>query len=137
MAGRGLVAATVVAAVAAAVVVGLRSHGGGRPPTARQSPFAPPVVAAPSPARPLTPRALSPAAASSRDDRPHHYEYVFPDGGVDVYDADRRWSLVERISLPDARDYHGVAASPRRHMLFLSVGGNGGSSGHGALIAFD
>jgi len=65
----------------------------------------------------------------------HHYEYVFPDRGMDVYDLDHGFRLVERWSIPEAHGYRGVAVSPATRMLYLSVGGNGGSSGHGSLIA--
>jgi DNA-binding beta-propeller fold protein YncE len=67
----------------------------------------------------------------------HHYEYVFPDRGIDVYDLDHHFRLVARWSVPVLHSLRGVAASPRTHMLYASVGGNGGSSGTGAVVAYD
>ena len=67
----------------------------------------------------------------------HHYEYVFPDRGIDVYDIDHGHRLVARWSVPDAHALRGVAASPRTGRLYFSVGGNGGESGTGALVAYD
>ena len=67
----------------------------------------------------------------------HHYEYVFPDRGVAVYDIDHGHRLVAHWSVPDAHSLRGVAVSPRTGTLYFSVGGNGGSSGDGALVAYD
>jgi DNA-binding beta-propeller fold protein YncE len=66
----------------------------------------------------------------------HRYEYVFPDRGLDVYDIDDDFRLVESFVIPEAHGYRGIAVSPKTGMLYLSVGGNGGSSGDGSLIAF-
>ncbi len=65
------------------------------------------------------------------------YEYVFPDGEIDVFEAHPPFRLVERISVPAAHSLRGVAVSPVTHTLYLSVGGNGGASGNGALVAYD
>ena len=65
------------------------------------------------------------------------YEYVFPDRHVAVYTVGRRPRLVERLLVPEAHGLRGVAVSPRTATLYLSVGGNGGSSGSGSLIALD
>jgi DNA-binding beta-propeller fold protein YncE len=67
----------------------------------------------------------------------HHYEYVFPDRQVVVYDIDHGGRQVARWELPQAHSLRGVAASPRTRTLYFSVGGNGGSSGHGAVFAYD
>src|SRR5947209_16526810 len=44
----------------------------------------------------------------------HHYEYVFPDGGMYVYDMDNGHKLVKMISLATA-GVRGVVASPVTH----------------------
>ena len=67
----------------------------------------------------------------------HHYEYVFPDRELDVYDLDRGFRLVERRRIPEAHALRGVAVSPRTRRLYFSVGGNGGTSGTGSLVAYD
>jgi DNA-binding beta-propeller fold protein YncE len=67
----------------------------------------------------------------------HHYEYVFPDGAIYVYDMDRRQRLVERVNLPAAKGIRGVAASPSTHILYVSYGGDGGGNGSGSLLAYD
>lgn len=77
----------------------------------------------------------APRLASGRST--HHYEYVFPDGSVYVYDIDAGQRLVQRISLPMARGIRGVVASPATHTLYVSYGGDGGSNGSGSLLAYD
>ena len=67
----------------------------------------------------------------------HRYEYVLPDREVDVYDAAPPFRLVGRWRLPQAHALRGVAPSPATGRLYLSVGGNGGSSGTGSVIAYD
>jgi DNA-binding beta-propeller fold protein YncE len=67
----------------------------------------------------------------------HHYEYVVPDRQIAVYDIDQGHRLVARWSVPEAHALRGVAVSPSTRMLYLSVGGNGGRSGTGALLAYD
>ena len=67
----------------------------------------------------------------------HRYEYVFPDRGIDVYDLDHGFRLVARWRVPEAHALRGVAVSPRTRRLYFSVGGNGGSSGTGTLVAYD
>jgi DNA-binding beta-propeller fold protein YncE len=66
-----------------------------------------------------------------------HYEYVFPDRHAYVYDIDHGQRLVAHWTIPDAHSLRGVAVSPRTGMLYFSVGGNGGSSGNGAVVAYD
>lgn len=67
----------------------------------------------------------------------HRYEYVLPDRSIDVFDARPPFRLVERISVPESHSLRGVAVSPRTGMLYVSIGGNGGSSGNGGILAFD
>jgi DNA-binding beta-propeller fold protein YncE len=66
-----------------------------------------------------------------------HYEYVFPDGSMSVYDIDHGHRLVQQVSLPTTAGVRGVAASPRTHLLYLSYGGDGGSHGNGSLLAYN
>jgi DNA-binding beta-propeller fold protein YncE len=67
----------------------------------------------------------------------HHYEYVFPDGSMYVYDMDNGHALVKKVSLPTAAGVRGVAASPVTHMLYVSYGGDGGGNGNGSLLKYD
>jgi DNA-binding beta-propeller fold protein YncE len=67
----------------------------------------------------------------------HRYEYVFPDGELDVYTAAPPFRLVERVRVPQLHSLRGVAVSPSTATLYASVGGNGGSSGNGAVVAYD
>jgi hypothetical protein len=117
-------------AVAAAAAFGATACGSHRGPPA--APFWPQRVASAGPIRELLRTAAAPGAPGL-----HRYEYVFPDRALDVYDIDRGHRLVARWSVPDAHSLRGVAVSPRTGRLYLSVGGNGGSSGAGALVAID
>jgi hypothetical protein len=67
----------------------------------------------------------------------HHYEYVFPDREVDVYDLDHGFRLVAHWHVEEAHALRGVAVSPSTQRLYFSVGGNGGSSGKGSIVAYD
>ena len=67
----------------------------------------------------------------------HRYEYVFPDREIDVFQARPPFRRVERVRVPLLHSLRGVAVSPRTGTLYASVGGNGGSSGTGALVAYD
>jgi hypothetical protein len=84
-----------------------------------------------------TPRQADAAAIAAGDPRVHHYEYVFPDGAMYVYDIDAHFRLVRRVSLPMARGIRGVVASPRTHRLYISYGGDGGGNGDGSLLCYD
>src|SRR5207248_8950619 len=67
-----------------------------------------------------------------------HYEYVFPDGEMDVFDMDNNHTLVKHISLPQTmRGVRGVVASQTTHMLYISYGGDGGSNGNGSMLKYD
>ncbi len=78
------------------------------------------------------------ATGRPADTRPlHHYEYVFPDGAMYVYDMDARQKLLQRVALPVAKGIRGVVASPPTHTLFISYGGDGGSNGTGSLLAYN
>jgi DNA-binding beta-propeller fold protein YncE len=67
----------------------------------------------------------------------HRYEYVFPDRHAYVYDIDHGHRLVAQWAIPAAHSLRGVAFSVRTGRLYFSVGGNGGSSGNGGLVAYD
>ena len=54
-----------------------------------------------------------------------HYEYVFPDGEMDVYDMDNNFALVKKVSLPTTAGTRGVVFSPVTHMLYVSYGNDG------------
>jgi len=86
---------------------------------------------------PLTPPASTSSPASTVGGTIHHYEYVFPDGSMYVYDMDNGHALVKKVSLPTAAGVRGVAASPATHMLYVSYGGDGGGNGNGSLLKYD
>ena len=66
-----------------------------------------------------------------------HYEYVFPDGSMYIYDMDNGQRLVKSVSLPTTRGVRGVVANPATHMLYVSYGGDGGVNGNGSLLKYD
>jgi DNA-binding beta-propeller fold protein YncE len=66
-----------------------------------------------------------------------HFEYVFPDGQMFVYDIDHRFRLVKRVALPTDDGVRGVASNPRAGVLYVSHGGDGGGNGTGSLLAFN
>jgi DNA-binding beta-propeller fold protein YncE len=61
--------------------------------------------------------------------RLHHYEYVFPDGSIDVYDTDNRGALVKQVSVPTSAGVRGAVASAVTGMLYISYGSDRGSGG--------
>jgi len=67
----------------------------------------------------------------------HHYEYVFPDGGMYVYDMDNGHALIKTSSLPTMAGVRGIVASPVTHMLYVSYGGDGGGNGNGSLLEYN
>jgi DNA-binding beta-propeller fold protein YncE len=67
----------------------------------------------------------------------HRYEYVFPDRRIDIFEARPPFTLVERVRVDALHSLRGVAVDPRTATLYASVGGNGGASGRGGLLAFD
>ena len=56
---------------------------------------------------------------------------------MDVYDIDRGFRLVERVSIPEAHPIRGVVVSPQTNALFITVGGRGGETGTGSLLRLD
>jgi hypothetical protein len=99
------------------------------------------------PHAPFWPRSVSPSgdvrvlsrAVGAAPGAPgfHRFEYVFPDREIDVFDAEPPFRNVERVRVPDLHSIRGVAVSPSTATLYATVGGNGGSSGTGALLAYD
>ncbi len=82
----------------------------------------------------LTPLGFKGRAFSSQT---NHYEYVFPDGNMYVYDMDNSFSLVKHITIPVAKGIRGVAVGVSTHMLYISYGGDGGPNGNGSMLEFD
>jgi len=66
-----------------------------------------------------------------------HYEYVFPDGRMYVYDMDNGHRLVKSINLPTRAGVRGVVVGLATHMLYVSYGSDGGGNGNGSLLKYD
>lgn len=79
-------------------------------------------------------RSSSPTATSSTG-AIHHYEYVFPDGSMDVYDMDQGQALIQKVDLPTTAGVRGMASSPHDHMLYISYGSDSGAGG--SLLKYD
>jgi DNA-binding beta-propeller fold protein YncE len=84
-----------------------------------------------------------PAPSVGRDPRtagsmPGHYEYVFPNGCIRIYDIDDAHTLIRSIPLPETErsNVKGVAAHAPTGMLYVSFGGDGGKNGNGSLLKF-
>jgi DNA-binding beta-propeller fold protein YncE len=69
----------------------------------------------------------------------HHYEYVFPVGGMYVYDMDEGQKLVQEVhGLPDTDGVRGVMVNPATHVLYISHGSDGPAENtNGWLLAYD
>ena len=68
-----------------------------------------------------------------------HYEYVFPDEHMVVYDMDHGHQIVEQRDFPGLWGIRGVAVDPASHALFISHGLDGGDGGRktGSLLKYD
>ena len=79
------------------------------------------------------------ASASARRSAVHHYEYVFAEGSMYVYDMDAAQRLVTHVQLhiTCALGFRGAVPSPPTHMLYVSYGGDGGFNGNGSMLAYD
>ena len=66
-----------------------------------------------------------------------HYFYVMPDQAIYVYDIDDNFQLVKTISLPQLRAIRGGQVAINSHMLYISFGGSGGTTGNGSLLKYD
>ncbi|MFI5252144.1 MAG: T9SS type A sorting domain-containing protein [Bacteroidota bacterium] len=67
----------------------------------------------------------------------HHYEYVFTDGWMNVYNIDSGFVPVKSISVPTSQGTRGIAASPKDGMLYISYRGDGGYRGNGSLLQYN
>jgi hypothetical protein len=66
-----------------------------------------------------------------------HYEYVFLDGSMAVYDVDKSFKLLKTISLPQTESgVRGVTVAPSSHLLFIIYGGDGNGY-NGSVLAYD
>lgn len=78
----------------------------------------------------------SPAVLTAHSPATRHFEYVVAGGAVYVYSIDRANRLVQKISLPQiGSSIHGVVASPRTGMLYISYGSQRPPGG--SLLAYD
>src|SRR6516164_459209 len=59
----------------------------------------------------------------------HHYEYVFPDKSIYVYNMDNRGVLVKHVSVPTSAGVRGTVASAVTGMLYISYGSDRSSGG--------
>jgi hypothetical protein len=59
----------------------------------------------------------------------HHYEYVFPDSSIYIYDTDNRGALVKHVSVPTSAGVRGAVASAVTGMLYISYGSDRRSGG--------
>ncbi len=92
----------------------------------------PDATACPAPQQGTTTTTTLPSAAVV------HYEYVFPDGALSVYDADHGHQLVKSVTLSQARGIRGVVAHAATHSLYISYGGDGnGQNGTPTLLKYD
>jgi hypothetical protein len=68
----------------------------------------------------------------------NHYEYVFTDGTLYVYDLDAAgFPLVKSKSIPTSSGTRGAVACAGNATLYVSFGGDGGPNGNGGLLAYD
>ncbi|TMM02359.1 MAG: hypothetical protein E6G10_10430 [Actinobacteria bacterium] len=92
---------------------------------------------APSRVRDGTLAGVRPSVASAGAAAVQHYEYVFPDEHMYVYDIDHGHRLVAQRTFPGLKGIRGVAADPGTHALYISHGGDGGGNGDGSLLKYD
>lgn len=97
---------------------------------------APTPIPVPPPTAPPT-ATPTPTPAPAAGAAINHYEYVFPDGGMDVYDADAGWKLVKHVDLPTTAGVRGAGIGVPTAMAYVSYGGDGGFHGNGSLLAYD
>ena len=106
----------------------------------RATPSAPSGAVPPSTSVPVvasTSIGVPPRRLTAKTRLVRHFEYVLPDGEIDVYDIDRGHRRVQRILLPQARGIRGAVASVRTGILYVSYGGDGGGNGNGSMLAYD
>ena len=75
--------------------------------------------------------AILPLATSrpAHEGQLHHYEYVFPDSSIYVYDIDNRGALVKHVRVPTSAGVRGAVASAVTGMLYISYGNDRRSGG--------
>jgi len=83
------------------------------------------------------PADTSPATATAGSAAVRHFEYVFPDGAIDVYDIDNGNRLFQHIAMPQISGVRGVIMSPVTGALYVAYGGQGGDTGSGSMVALD
>jgi hypothetical protein len=81
--------------------------------------------------------ASSPAQETRGSTALRRYEYLVVNGKMFVYSGDARHRRVQEIALPGLVAPRGLSADARRHALFITYGGYGGETGHGALMKVD
>ncbi len=64
-----------------------------------------------------------------------HYQYVFPDGEIHVFDSDQGHRSVKTVAVPEATIIRGVAAHAGTHRLYLA--GDGETSDDAYVLAYD
>jgi hypothetical protein len=77
------------------------------------------------------------ATSSGSGGTVHHYEYVFPDGKIFVYDIDNGHALVKSMDVPTISGTRGVTVSPADSVMYISYGGDGGAFGNGSMLQYD
>src|SRR5881227_2674445 len=82
-----------------------------------------------------TTKPMSPPPSTGVSSTIRHYEYVFPDGGMDVYDRDHNFALIQHVNLPTSAGGRGAAVSLPGHMLYIAYGSDSGSGG--SQLAYD
>ena len=65
----------------------------------------------------------------------HHYEYVFQDGHIYVYDIDNSFSLVKSVQIPTQAGTRGSVASAVTGMLYISYGPDANTGG--SMLKYD
>ncbi len=82
-----------------------------------------------------TTKPMSPPPSTGVSSTIRHYEYVFPDGGMDIYDLDHNFALIQHVNLPTSAGGRGAAVSLPGHMLYIAYGSDSGSGG--SQLAYD
>lgn len=77
---------------------------------------------------------LLPARLSAHSSATRHFEYVFADGGISLYDIDHHNRYLGQIAFPSL-PIRGLAVDPATATLFVAYGGSGGSAGTGSMLA--
>jgi DNA-binding beta-propeller fold protein YncE len=83
------------------------------------------------------PRPSGPARLTRGSTDLVRFEYLVVNGAMLVYTGGPHPRLVQRAALPGLVAPRGLSADPRRHALFITYGGYGGATGHGALMKVD